>query len=95
MLFGDAVGKIGVAACEQPPGDDLALVPPRCGPHRIAWINLESRGCLLSLFPFPQPTNFVIEEPWIGAQPCRNTGDKRIPAAGACMASARRASASA
>ena len=40
VLVGDAVGEIGVAAGEQLPGDDLALVPPGCGMHRIARIGL-------------------------------------------------------
>ena len=78
MLPGDAIGKIGVAAGEQPPGNDLALVPPIRRLHRVARVGLENCDRLVGHVAFAPPAHLLVEEPGIGPQLCRDAGGERL-----------------
>ncbi len=78
VLVGDAVGEIGVAAGEQLPGDDLALVPPGRGMHRIARIGLQHRRRLVGHAAFARPAHLLVAQAGVGAQLNRNPGDEGL-----------------
>src|SRR6185437_11645273 len=76
VLLDDLIGKLGLAAGEQAPGDALALAPPREGPLRVVGVGNEDLRGVVILVLLAVPAHLVKDEAGAELQARRHLGHR-------------------